>query len=131
MRISDWSSDVCSSDLEAGLQALREAIARYLATFRGLACDWRQVIVTSGAQQAVDLTIQLLLEPGDAVWIEEPGYPGLRGPLIDAGDTPVQVPLAREGSRVDAGRRQATAAAADIVPRPNQLGRDWWRERVG
>src|SRR3546814_8438559 len=117
MRISDWSSDVCSSDLEAGLQALREAIARYLATFRGLACDWRQVIVTSGAQQAVDLTIQLLLEPGDAVWIEEPGYPGLRGPLIAAGATPVPVPLDREGLRVDEGRRLAPAARAAIVDR--------------
>src|SRR3546814_7848314 len=48
----------------AGLQDLRQAIARYLATFRGLACDWRQVIVTTGAQQALDLMIQLLLEPG-------------------------------------------------------------------
>src|SRR3546814_18590027 len=42
----------------AGLQALRQAIARYLATFRGLTCDWRQVIVTPGAQPALDLMIQ-------------------------------------------------------------------------
>src|SRR3546814_1484620 len=34
----------------AGLQALRQTIARYLATFRGLTCDWRQVIVTTGAR---------------------------------------------------------------------------------
>src|SRR3546814_2637079 len=44
----------------AGLQALRQAITRYLATFHGLTCDWRQVIVTTGAQQALDLMIQLL-----------------------------------------------------------------------
>src|SRR3546814_2825578 len=111
MRISDWSSDVCSSDLEAGLQALREAIARHLATFRGLACDWRQVIVTSGAQQAVDLTIQLLLEPGDAVWIEEPGYPGLRGPLIAAGATPVPV------SGASGAATHASSAASSKIGR--------------
>ncbi|MPZ08990.1 MAG: aminotransferase class I/II-fold pyridoxal phosphate-dependent enzyme, partial [Kiloniellaceae bacterium] len=99
----------------AGLQALREAIARYLATFRGLACDWRQVIITAGAQQALDLTIQLLLEPGDAVWIEEPGYPGLRGPLIAAGARPVPVPLDGEGLVVEQGRRLGPAARAAIV----------------
>jgi GntR family transcriptional regulator/MocR family aminotransferase len=99
----------------AGLQALREAIARYLTTFRGLACDWRQVIVTAGAQQALDLTIQLLLEPGDAVWIEEPGYPGLRGPLIAAGARPVPVPLDGEGLLVAEGRRRGPTARAAIV----------------
>src|SRR3546814_4385242 len=57
--------------------------------------------------------IQLLLEPGDAVWIEEPGYPGLRGPLIAAGATPVPVPLDREGLRVDEGRRLAPAARSE------------------
>jgi len=99
----------------AGLQELREAIARYLATFRGLTCDWRQVIITAGAQQALDLVIQLLLEPGDKVWIEEPGYPGLRGPLIATGAQPVAVPLDDEGLLVAEGRRLAPAARAAIV----------------
>jgi len=99
----------------AGLKELRQAIARYLATFRGLACDWRQVIVTAGAQQAIDLVIQLLLEPGDQVWIEEPGYPGLRGPLIAAGATPLPVPLDDEGLCVAEGRRRGPGARAAIV----------------
>lgn len=99
----------------AGLQALREAIARYLATFRGMACDWRQVIVTTGAQQALDMMIQLLLEPGDRVWIEEPGYPGIRGPLIAAAAEAVPVPLDGEGLMVSQGRRRAPGARAAIV----------------
>jgi GntR family transcriptional regulator/MocR family aminotransferase len=99
----------------AGLRVLREAIARYLATFRGLACDWRQVIITAGAQQALDLVIQLLLEPRDKVWIEEPGYPGLRGPLIAAGAEPVPVPLDGEGLVIAEGRRRAGDARAAIV----------------
>ncbi|GAB4359670.1 MAG: PLP-dependent aminotransferase family protein [Kiloniellaceae bacterium] len=99
----------------AGLQVLRAAIARYLATFRGLACDWRQVIITAGAQQSLDLMIQLLLEPGDRAWVEDPGYPGLRGPLIAAGALPVPVPLDDEGIRVAEGRRLAPKARAAIV----------------
>ncbi|MEO3427931.1 PLP-dependent aminotransferase family protein [Pelagibius sp. CAU 1746] len=99
----------------AGLQALREAIARYLATFRGMTCDWRQVIVTTGAQQALDMMIQLLLEPGDKVWIEEPGYPGIRGPLIAAAADAVPVPLDGEGLMVSQGRRCAPGARAAIV----------------
>jgi GntR family transcriptional regulator / MocR family aminotransferase len=99
----------------AGLRELRQAIARYLVTFRGLACDWRQVIVTSGAQQAIDLVIQLLLEPGDKVWVEEPGYPGLRGPLIAAGARPLPVPLDGEGLCVAEGRRRGVDARAAIV----------------
>ena len=99
----------------SGLESLREAIARYLTTFRGIACDGRQVIVTAGAQQAIDLVIRMLLEPGDAVWIEEPGYPGVRGPLIAAGARTVPVPLDDEGLLVAAGRRLAPAARAAIV----------------
>ena len=99
----------------AGLQVLREAIARYLATFRGLACDWRQVIITAGAQQSLDLMIQVLLQPGDKAWVEDPGYPGLRGPLIAAGAVPVPVPLDDEGILVAEGRRRAPKARAAIV----------------
>ncbi|MGD1880670.1 MAG: PLP-dependent aminotransferase family protein, partial [Kiloniellaceae bacterium] len=99
----------------AGLQVLREAIARYLATFRGLTCDWRQVIITAGAQQSLDLMIQLLLQPGDETWVEDPGYPGLRGPLIAAGARPVPVPLDGEGIMVAEGQRRAPAARAAIV----------------
>jgi GntR family transcriptional regulator/MocR family aminotransferase len=59
--------------------------------------------------------IQLLLEPRDKVWIEEPGYPGLRGPLIAAGAEPVPVPLDGEGLVIAEGRRRAGDARAAIV----------------
>jgi len=57
----------------------------------------------------------MLLEPGDKVWIEEPGYSGLRGPLIAAGAKPVPVPLDGEGLCVAEGRRLGAAARAAIV----------------
>lgn len=99
----------------AGHQPLREAIAAYLNTYRGLVCDWRQIIVTAGAQAAIGLVVQMLLEPGEAVWIEEPGYVGLRGPLIAAGVEVAPVPLDNEGISVTAGRKLAPRARAAIV----------------
>ena len=58
----------------AGEMPLRAAIADYLRAARGVVCEPGQVIVTSGAQQAVDLSARLLLKPGDPVWLEDPGY---------------------------------------------------------
>ena len=99
----------------AGHRPLREAIADYLNSYRGLRCRWQQVIITTGAQAAIGLATQILLEPGDPVWIEEPGYAGLRGPLLAAGARLVPVPLDAEGISVAEGRRFAPGARAVVV----------------
>jgi GntR family transcriptional regulator/MocR family aminotransferase len=57
---------------------LREAIARYVAFTRGVVCDSSQIVVTRGAQQAIDLLVRVLLKHGDTVVVEEPGYPPVR-----------------------------------------------------
>ena len=98
-----------------GYRPLREAIADYLATTRGVRCEWRQVIITSGGQQSVDLTVKGLTDPGDQVWIEEPGYSGQRGPLLAAGLEMVPVPLDREGFDLRAAKTKAPAARLAIV----------------
>ena len=69
----------------AGLPALRQAIALHVRAARGTECDPDQVFVVSGAQRAIDLLCQLLLDPGDEAWMEEPGYPGARSALVAAG----------------------------------------------
>jgi len=46
------------------------------ANSRGVRCSSEQIIVTSGAQQALDLLARVLLDHGDEVWMEDPGYPG-------------------------------------------------------
>jgi GntR family transcriptional regulator/MocR family aminotransferase len=69
-----------------GHQPLRKAIADYVGAARGVRCDAGQVIVTSGAQQALDLTARILLDPGDRVWVEDPCYPGARSTLRAAGE---------------------------------------------
>lgn len=57
-----------------GEPRLRQAIADHLATTRGLVVEAEQVIITSGAQEALNLIARLLLRPGDGVVVEEPGY---------------------------------------------------------
>ncbi|MCV4284657.1 MocR-like pyridoxine biosynthesis transcription factor PdxR [Pseudomonas capsici] len=58
----------------AGEWRLRELIASYLRSSRGLYCSAEQIVITNGAQQAISLCAQLLLEAGDGVAVENPGY---------------------------------------------------------
>src|SRR5262249_21222781 len=59
-----------------GYEPLREAIAGYLRTSRGVKCEAHQIAIVSGAQEALDLVARLFLNPGDRVWMEDPGYTG-------------------------------------------------------
>ncbi|MCF5050060.1 aminotransferase class I/II-fold pyridoxal phosphate-dependent enzyme [Pseudomonas syringae] len=64
---------LCYGD-PAGDERLRGLIAAYLRSSRGLQCTAEQIVITSGAQQAISLCAQLLVTPGDGVAIENPGY---------------------------------------------------------
>jgi GntR family transcriptional regulator/MocR family aminotransferase len=90
----------------AGSLALRELLCAYLGAARGVACTPEQVIITSGSQQALYLLAQLLLEPGDSVWLESPGYQGACAPFAVAGARICTVPVDQHGMDV------AFAAAA-------------------
>ena len=89
----------------AGFLPLREAVAEYLVTARGVKCTPDQVIIVNGSQQALDLASRVLLDPGDAAWMEEPGYIGARLAFMSAGARVVPVPVDAEGLSVSAGRR--------------------------
>ena len=58
----------------AGFMPLRRAIADHLANLRGVRCSPEQVVIVSGAQQALDILARLLLTRGAAVLVETPGY---------------------------------------------------------
>lgn len=58
----------------SGVPALRENLATYLRDSRGVQCDWRQVVITSGSQQALFILANILLDGGDRVYVEDPGY---------------------------------------------------------
>ncbi|EPC6044121.1 PLP-dependent aminotransferase family protein [Serratia ureilytica] len=76
-----------------GYLPLREAIAAHVNQTRGVVCDASQVIVLTSSQQALQMIATLLLDSGDGVWMEEPGYAGARNAFISAGAalTPVAV----------------------------------------
>jgi len=107
---------LCSGDL-GGYLPLRRSIAAYLGAVRGLRCTPEQIMITSGAQQALDLIARTLIDPGDDVWVENPGYVGLRSTLMAAGARINHIAVDDEGLSVEAGRRQApTAVLAAVTP---------------
>jgi GntR family transcriptional regulator / MocR family aminotransferase len=105
----------------AGYAPLRRAIADYVGQSRGVRCSPEQVLVTSGTQQALDLISRLLLEPGDAVWMEDPGYPLARLALQNYGARIVPVPVDRDGLIVSVGKALAPRATLAYVTPANQF----------
>ena len=110
-------SDLLGFGEPAGYLPLRRAIAAYLTGARAVRCEADQVIIVYGTQQALDLVSRLLIDPGDPVWIEEPGYPGIRATLLAAGARLIPVCVDEEGLNVQAGvARAANARLVYVTP---------------
>jgi GntR family transcriptional regulator/MocR family aminotransferase len=103
-----------------GSPRLREAVARYLRAARGVQCDPAQIMILSGVQQAIDLVIKILIEPGDAVWIEDPTYPALHNALQAARAKIIPVPVDSSGIIVADGITAAPVARAVYVTPSHQ-----------
>ena len=100
-----------------GLPELREAIATYLRTSRGVRCEAQQIMIVSGSQQALDLATRVLLEAGSTTWVEEPGYWLVHHVLKAALCRIVPVPVDAEGLNVTAGiKLNRNARAAFVAP---------------
>jgi GntR family transcriptional regulator/MocR family aminotransferase len=100
-----------------GLLELREAIATYLRTSRGVRCEAQQIMIVSGSQQALDLATRVLLEAGSATWVEEPGYWLVHHVLKAARCRIIPVPVDAEGLNVTAGiKLNRNARAAFVAP---------------
>lgn len=80
-----------------GLPALRRSLAQWVGRSRGVETTAEEIVVTAGAQQAVDLVARVLLVPGDTVAVEDPGYPPVRALLSALGLEVVPVPVDDEG----------------------------------
>ncbi|MET9272028.1 PLP-dependent aminotransferase family protein [Kribbella sp. NPDC003557] len=98
----------------AGPAVLRAAIARHLGVSRGLSVGPDDLLVTDGVQQALSLLGQVLVEPGDVVAVEDPGYPPARRAFEFARATVVPVPVDEQGIVVD--RLPARATAVYVTP---------------
>lgn len=94
----------------AGYAPLREAIAGYLRTSRGVQCEPEQIMIFSGVQQALDLLARFLFKPGERVWLEDPGYFGALHAFRNAGVKIVPVPVDEFGLRITPGLPRAAGA---------------------
>ncbi len=100
----------------AGYYPLREAIAAYFATTRGVRCDAGQVVVVPGSQAALSFCARLLVDPGDGIAIEDPGYPGAREAFRAAGAALIPVPVDAEGIQLPGATRPGVARLVYTTP---------------
>src|SRR3954453_23545656 len=112
-----------------GLYPLREQ----LATKWRFATDPEEIIVTSGARQAIDIVCRALLEPGDVAVVETPTFIGLLSSLRGTGARVIGVPYDRDGLDLDAleqvlARYEVKLCALQTVSQ-NPTGRDLAEER--
>jgi GntR family transcriptional regulator/MocR family aminotransferase len=100
-----------------GYLPFREAVAEYLGAVRGVRCESSQILVTTGSQQALQISAQVLLNPKDRVCMEEPGYPGARQAFMTTGAHLIPVPVDDEGINVvELIRRGRDARAVYVTP---------------
>jgi len=107
--------DLLQLDSPQGYGPLREAVAQYAVTARGVRCTPDQVLIVNGAQHALDLCARLLAGPGDTVWMESPGYLPARGVVAATGAQLVDVPVDDDGLDVKRGRELAPNARLAFV----------------
>ncbi len=119
-RSREMSPDWLDYADSAGYPPLRRALARYLHASRGLDCSPEQIVIVRGSQQGLDLTARIVLDEGDAVWMEDPGYPAARVAFAAAGAREIPVPVDAEGIDVARGRDLAPEARLAYVTPSHQ-----------
>ncbi|HRD76045.1 MAG TPA: PLP-dependent aminotransferase family protein, partial [Hyphomicrobiaceae bacterium] len=99
-----------------GWPPLREAIARHLHEWRGIACGAHQILITGGTADATELVAHTAFAPGAVLHIEDPGYPTLRYTLESLGFRVYPVPVDDDGFDIARAAALGTAAGAIIAP---------------
>jgi len=98
----DYASD------PQGYYPLRMAISQYLARARAVTCTPEQIILVNGTQQALDLILRILLEPGETIAIEDPGYLSARRVFLSHHATLLPIPVDRLGLQVEKLTKETT-----------------------
>ncbi|WP_419897485.1 MocR-like pyridoxine biosynthesis transcription factor PdxR [Roseomonas sp. USHLN139] len=114
-------ADLCRAMSPLGWPPLRAATAEYLGAVRGLLCRPEEVVITPASAGALDLCCRMLLDPGDEVWVEEPGFIEARSSLLAAGAKLVPVPVDAKGLVVAEGIRRAPKARLAVVTPSHQF----------
>jgi len=110
-------ADVCPR----GYWPLREAVAEYLGSARGVRCTAEQVIIVAGIQQALDLTARLTVDPGDAVWLEDPCAAIVSEMFKTLGAKIIPVAVDQCGLNPEEGRRRCPRARLAYVTPAHQF----------
>ncbi len=127
-----------------GYKPLREAVTRYISRSRGVKCNPEQVLIVLGLQQAIDLVSRVHIEQGDAVAVENPGYPLARKSFALAGGRIIPVPVDEAGLAVDQLSRSAARnirlvyvtpshqfPTGALMPLPRRLALLSWAKKSG
>jgi GntR family transcriptional regulator / MocR family aminotransferase len=80
---------------------LRTAIADYLGRARAVPCDPSQMVIINGTQQALDLILRVLLEPGETIALEDPGYLSARKVFLSHAVKLLPIPVDESGLMVE------------------------------
>lgn len=120
-RLRDMPQRLAGYGDPAGEFRLRQQIATHLGVTRAMACSPDQVIVTTGAAQAFDLVVRLLVDPGDVCWIEEPSHGSPQRILAAVGAEVIGVPVDGDGMNVDAARGSGPPARLAYVTPSSQV----------
>jgi GntR family transcriptional regulator / MocR family aminotransferase len=107
------------SDDSFGCERLREAIAGYVARSRAVRCEPDQVFICSGAQRAVDIVTRVLIDPGEGVAMEDPGYLGARQIFVAQGAKLLPVPVDESGIVVEELKARTTSKIKLVYVSPS------------
>ena len=105
--------DLAGCDV-SGYRPLREAVADYLRRSRGVNCVTEQVVIVSGVQEALATIARLLVNPGERVLMEDPGYTGALRAFAAAGARVGSVPVDSDGMTIP---RRTDAPRSSTSPR--------------
>jgi GntR family transcriptional regulator / MocR family aminotransferase len=118
--LSGRSSVAWSYGDPQGEPRLRRAIADYLAAARGVRCRPEQIVLTSGTQQGLSLTAEILLDPGDAAFVEDPCYRATIDILRAAEAEIVPVPVDDNGLDIAAGENREAPPPRLVYTTPSR-----------
>lgn len=85
----------------AGFFPLRRSISKFILSTRGIDCSPEQIIIVSGIQQALDLTARMVLNSGDQVIMEDPGYIGAKAAFESLNAKIINIPTDQFGLCLD------------------------------
>ena len=131
--IENYGSKVFQYSQTAGLVELREYIADHLSKKQGMQVCCEDIIITTGSQQALDLIGKVLIDPGDTIILEEPGYLGAIQAFSQYRPHMCAVTLESDGmdmSKLESRLKESNAKFIYVVPNfQNPSGLTYSREK--